>query len=409
MRRNYKYNVGDIISNKCGDKYEIIEQTKGKRGESAYICKCSDGHVFKKLQTKLHTTCPYCCNRIIERGVNDISTLNKSMFDMLADKDFGYTHCETSQDRTDWICPNCHTKIYNRKPYDVLHFGLKCPSCYDGISYGEKFISNLLNESGVDFIYQLTSKKADWCGNFKYDFYLPSHKCIIEVMGLQHYQDTSWGKYIDTHNNDVAKKKLALQHVDEYIELDVRKSDLLYIKDSILNSDLCQIIHLDSSTLKWEDIHKKSLSSIILEISRMYNEKTKDIHELAEKYQIASGTVVAYLNKARELGLCDYDGIKKRDDNLLRNHENNSDRCSNPVRCIQDGRLYKNATVLENESERIYGKKIDRRNVWAVCNGKQKTSHKLSFSYVTKAEFNNAKVSTPNLVYGDPFVKTESR
>lgn len=404
MKRNYKYVIGDVITNKYGEKFKILEQTIGKRGESAYTCKCYKGHIFNKLQTKIFTSCPYCTNRIVESGINDILTTNKELFNMLVDENWGYTHCETSQEKTDWKCPTCYNIIHNKSPYLVKKRGLCCPNCSDGISYGEKFISNLLNTIGIKFIYQLSSKDMDWCEKYKYDFYIPSVDCIIEVMGLQHYQDCSWCTYDDVYKNDLLKKNLALDNVAHYIELDVRYSTLNYIKQSILRSELDDILSLYKYYIPWNNIHRKSLSSILNIVVDKYNNVTKDINELSQILGFANNTIVKYLNNANILGLCDYNAEFKKVETLKKNHSMNSERGSKPIICINDKNVFKNAKIIEHISNKLYGKYLDSRNISAVCHGRQKTIKGLVFQFIPRSEFNRIKTETPNKAFGDFFL-----
>lgn len=407
MVRNYKYAIGEKVKNKYGDYFEILQQTTDNRGASSYICKCNKNHIFHKRQTKIYTSCPYCTNRIIEKGINDISTTNPKLFDMLIEKDFGYSHCETSQEKTDWKCPTCNNIIHNRTPYSILEKGLCCPSCSDGISYGEKFIYNLLHGIGVDFIYQLSSKKMVWCGRYKYDFYIPYVDCIIEVMGLQHYEDCSWSTYDEVHKNDLLKKRLALNNVKHYVELDVRYSNLNYIKQSILRSNLDGILELYLYHIPWKKIHKKSLSSILYTIVDKYNNVTKNIDDLSDITRFSNGTIVRYLKNANELGLCEYNAKNKKLDVLNKNHSMNSETCSKPIMCLDDGNVFKSASMLSNISKQMYGKTLNNKNVSAVCHGIQKTCMGLKFRFISKEEFNKIKQKTPEKAFGDFFISVE--
>lgn len=403
MKRNYKYCIGEKVKNKYGDYFEILQQTTDNRGGSAYICKCNKNHIFFKRQTKIYTSCPYCTNRIIEKGVNDISTTNYELFNMLIDKDFEYSHCETSQEKTDWKCSTCNNIIHNRTPYSILERGLCCPSCSDGISYGEKFIYNLLNEIGVDFVYQLSSKKVDWCDKYKYDFYIPCVDCIIEVMGLQHYKDCSWSTYEETHKNDLFKKKLALNNVKYYIELDARYSNLNYIKQSILRSKLDDILSLFLYHISWKKIHKKSLSSILDTIVDKYNNVTKDINDLSDMTGLSNVTIVRYLKNANELRLCDYDTKNKKIDTLNKNHSMNSERYSKPVMCLNDGNVFRNAKIAQSISDELYNKHLDSRNISTVCHGKEKATKGFRFKFIPRSEFNRIKEEIPEKAFGDYF------
>jgi DNA-directed RNA polymerase subunit RPC12/RpoP len=407
MKRNYKYNIGDKVFCNDGVSYNLIlEQTKGKRGQSAYICQCQNGHVYNKLQEKIHGRCPYCLNMIIERGINDISTTNPEMFSMLVDKNFGYTHCDTSQENTNFKCPTCK-RIINTRPYSVKYKGLSCPNCSDGISYGEKFIANLLDELGINYITQYSVKTAKWCGKFRYDFYLPQKDTIIEVMGIQHYQDTPFGTYEDIHKNDLEKEKLARNYVSNYIVVDARYSTMKYLKQSILRGDVYDVLELWNSAIyiPWKKIHYKSTTSLFKSIIDYYNNQTKDLNKIVEKFHVARGTVVRYLNNATELGLCDYNGETILKQTLIDNHKRNTERCSKPVMCIDDGNVFKSATYCQEISDEVYG--VHLNNVIPTCKGKQKSCKKKHFKYITRTEFNNIKINNPERAYGDLFENLE--
>ena len=104
MAKLYKYDIDDKIQCKDGSYYTIIDKTVGNRNESAYICKCSNGHTIKKMQTSIDNRCSYCLNYIVEKGINDISTTNKEMFEMIKDKEFAYTHHDNTREKTEFIC-----------------------------------------------------------------------------------------------------------------------------------------------------------------------------------------------------------------------------------------------------------------------------------------------------------------
>lgn len=403
MRRNYKYNIGDIVKSKTGN-HKIIDKTIEKDGTSSYICICNNDHQYIKRQTKINTGCPYCSNRIIEHGINDISTTNNEMFSMLVDKSFGYNHCETSQEKTLFNCPICNNTVFTT-PYLVKTRGLKCPKCSDGFSYGEKFIMNLLTVIDIPYIYQYSSKNQLWCGKYKYDFYIPSKDCIIEVNGLQHYKDCTWSNYEEVHKNDTLKKSLAKDYVRYYINLDVRESNLIYIKQSILRSNLDDILelYLYDDIISWKQIHEKSLSPIIIKIIEKYNSITKDVSTLSNLLNVSSPTIVKYLKEASFLKLCDYNPKEVYNSTLKFNHSNNSNRCSKPIICLEDDRVYKNAKILEENSKSIYGEFIDKRNISAVCNKKQKTTKGHIFKFITKKEFNKIKDESPELACGEKF------
>lgn len=408
MKRNYKYNIGDVIECKDGSHNLIIDKTMGKQGESAYICNCDKGHTYMKAQTRITTRCPYCIKFVVEKGVNDISVTNKEMFSMIKDKDFAYTHHDNSKEYTEFICPICKN-IVVRSPYIIKKFGFRCPHCSIGYSYGEKFFINFLDMMNIEHITQYSSKDAKWCKKYRYDFYLKKYDCIIEVHGMQHYKDTTWSSYDEIHKNDLDKKDLAQKHVKYYIVIDARKSESDYIKQSILSSELNQLLSLSSYNTDafWKEIHSKSIIPFIKEIAEKYNNYSKDVSELSELFHFSKPTIRYYLKEASLLNLCDYDPNYNIEKTLKDNHANNSERDSKPLKCLEDSRVFRNARVLQNISIDLYNTNLDFRAISMACNGKLKSYKNLHFSFISRNEFNRTKDNDPDLAFGDKFIKLE--
>ena len=402
MKRNYKYNIGDKIQCKDGSYNTIIEKTKGNRGVSAYFCSCEKGHTFKKDQSRIDTICPYCINFKVEKGMNDISTTNKKMFSIIKDKQFCYTHHDGSDVCTEFICPICGFSVI-KSPRYVKKYGLRCPVCSDGYSYGEKFFINLLNTINIKFITQYSSKNAKWCGKYKYDFYLIDYDCIIEVNGEQHYKTTHWNTFENEHVNDEVKKELAQKYVKNYVVIDARKSELNYIKNSIFNSKLKELLHLESHCINWEEIQKNTLIPIIKPIVEKYNNYSKNISELSKIFHLSNPTIVKYLKAASLLNLCDYNPEDKKKQVLLKNHSMNSEKGSKPIICLEDNRVFRNARILQEFSNELYKVNLDFRTISLVCNGKKKSYKGHTFKFITREEFNNIKDINPNMAFGDKF------
>lgn len=89
-----------------------------------------------------------------------------------------------------YICNDCG---HMGKAYIQEMDTKKCPKCGDGISYGEKFMYAILLDSGYDFetqhVFSWSNGKRNGNGRKKYDFYIPSKECIIEMHGVQHYPE----------------------------------------------------------------------------------------------------------------------------------------------------------------------------------------------------------------------------
>lgn len=97
--------------------------------------------------------------------------------------------------------------------YGVLH-GVGCPSCNE--SKGEKLIRSLLEKNNIKYIKEYTPKWENTL--YRYDFFLPEYKILIEFDGKQHFKEFSGTVFRTTSSladrmlNDKVKNKLALKN-----------------------------------------------------------------------------------------------------------------------------------------------------------------------------------------------------
>lgn len=177
-----------------------------------------------------------------------------------------YTFC--SEDRIATVCPDCGRKRLNDISVKdlVKNHSINCP-CSDKISYPEKVMYFLLEQLGVDFIFQLTYSVMSWCGEYKYDFFfeIDGAKYIIETHGLQHYEGQKRGRSLKREQeNDINKKKRALANgikTQNYIVIDCRLSQLQFIRKSIETSELNKVFNF--SQIDWEKIQINACSSLV--------------------------------------------------------------------------------------------------------------------------------------------------
>ena len=78
---------------------------------------------------------------------------------------------------------------------------------------------SVLDQLSVNYTYQLSKKKLEWCGSFIYDFYLEVNgkNIIIETNGRQHYEENGLHKlgnytFAEQQENDYTKRQLALSN-----------------------------------------------------------------------------------------------------------------------------------------------------------------------------------------------------
>ena len=214
----------DFIRRMEIDRPDIIVLGDYINSKTPIKCKCKKcGYTWYPYPNNIlyNHHCPVCSNKIIVKGINDLWTTNSDIAKLLANPEDGYKYSFGSEEKLNWICPQCKSIIYNKSLNMVVHDGLSCPHCSDGISYPEKFMYNVLNQLNVDFIFQYSYKNAKWCKginyNIRYDFYIQSFNCIIETHGLQHYEERDTSSiYCNTlqkeQENDEFKKALAIKN-----------------------------------------------------------------------------------------------------------------------------------------------------------------------------------------------------
>ena len=246
--------------------------------------------------------CGCCAGTKVIVGINDISTTLPWAVPYIDDINYVYKHTKTSMKKTDMTCPTCGFK----KKISVAHLYFQsfgCPYCSDGFSYPEKFFLNVIEQVGIQFKYQLNKSDFAWCDKYRYDFYLPEYNCIIETNGAQHYAD-GWKKIDLQRKINKKKKELALQNgIEYYIELNCSESDKEYIRQSLIKSN----IPFDISNVDFDKADLAAQKNVLITVCETYkNMPNMTLINIANQYHIHLGTVVRYLKKGRELGLCEY-------------------------------------------------------------------------------------------------------
>ncbi len=189
--------------------------------------------------------CPCCNGGHCIQGYNDIATTNFEMFQLLKNKNDAYNHTEQSNIPLEFICPYCNNEI-KISPATIYRRGLSCRICGDGISTPNKFIEQILLQSNINYYPEYI---FTWSKGKRYDFYIPEYNTIIEVMGIQHYQESRFGNGSRTlkeeQENDLLKENLALNNgIKYYFKLDCKSSDFKYMKKSFIKSNLPNLLHI---------------------------------------------------------------------------------------------------------------------------------------------------------------------
>lgn len=279
----------------------MLEEYKG-----AHInikCQCKDKHIFSTTPDILlrGVGCPICSNRRIIRGINDIATTHPYLIKYFKNVCDAYTHASQSNKKVYVVCPDCGKEKYI-SVQTLSTYGIGC-DCRDGNSYPNKFICGFLNQ--LNIVYK-TEVKFEWSQNKRYDMYIPSLSTIIENHGLQHYEDSfniSSISLKQQQDNDELKRKIALENgIKNYISLDCRKSELEYIKKSILgNSLLVELI--GEQVIDWRGCGEFASSNLCKTVCQLWNDGVSR-KEISKNMQLCNDTVLKYLKQGNSNGWC---------------------------------------------------------------------------------------------------------
>lgn len=391
---DFKYEVGDIVNGLLiiDREYRTIKGVKRKYYK--YRCTCKNEDWIREGHLNQGQGCNVCCHnpQKIVLGINTIWDKARWMCDLgvLEEDAKKYTPC--SGKKIEVICPYCGRK----KKCTISHIhdthSIGC-ICGDGVSYPEKFIYSLLEQLNVKFEMQFSN--FNWINNIRYDFYIPSVDLILEVHGGQHGKFIAKDELIfvkrtksftmsdrDDIKIDAEKCWLAYDNgIENYIQLDCNYSDMEYIKNSVLNSELVKMF--DLSNIDWEECYKFACSNLVKEVCDYWHEHrevngenitTKDIGEV---FGLSSTTTIRkYLKQGTKLGWCSYDSEKEKS----RNGKINGKASGKSVYCIELSDIFPNGFSSGREAERRLkdlGIKVNQRHISSVCNSKRKTHGQL--------------------------------
>ena len=266
-------------------------------------------------------------------------------------------------------CGSVHKDV-NESKLGMYGRVYKCRVCNDGVPYPEKLLHNILKQLNVEFKAQ---KKFKWSENKVYDFYIPSpYNIIIETHGEQHYKDKSgWNiKYKDQKKNDEIKKGLAISNnIEHYIEIDCRKSELDFIKENILNSKVSELF--DLSNIDWMECNNNATSSLAKVACDLWNSGIRNTPTIAEMIGKTKQSVITYLKRFAEIGLCDYNPKEEQ----RKGNKATELKRRKPIICTDNGIVFDSACKCSEVSEEIFGVKLTQTCISAVIRG-ERNHHK---------------------------------
>ena len=292
--------------------------------------------------------CPECIGRKVTKK-NCLWAKRPDIARLLLDKNDGYKYKKGSNVKVCWKCEKCGFIVRDKAINDVTQSGFSCPRCRDGVSYPNKVIMFLLEQLNVDFIRE---KSFRWSNKKRYDFYIPSKNCIIEVHGGGHYFHGFESYHSQTleevQKNDLYKENIAKENnIELYIVINASLSEIEFIKKNVLCSKLPEILKFPNE-IDWDLIHKNALDSNVVIACDLYNKRIYCRYEIAKILGVTERAIRDYLKKGAISDLCKY----PEDAYRIRRNKGNMKTSGNPrIVCTTT----KKAFLKQTEAMRYYG------------------------------------------------------
>lgn len=323
----FKYEIGQIFKDKKRDivitdreyRPKKITKANGKIFTSNYRyykyncnkCGWTEGWMVES-SLKSGTGCSCCNGKTVVEHINSIWATDKWMcekFSISEEDAKNYTRC--SNKKVEVICPDCG-KIKDMTILSIYREKSIACICKDGATYPERLMMSVLRQLNIEFKTQVSKTAFDWIGDRKYDFYIPTFNMIIETHGLQHYEQTrrkGARTLAEEQANDRYKYDLSINNnISKYIVIDCRYSEMKWIKENILKSELSKMFDLNK--IDWSKCEKFALPNLIKEVCDYWNNRGEweSAIDLARIFNLNKETIRRYLKKGTELGWCFYNG-----------------------------------------------------------------------------------------------------
>jgi very-short-patch-repair endonuclease len=222
----------DLSRIKCKSltKEEFIEKARNVHGDKYDYSKVE----YKNYTTKVCIICPehgefwqkpnnhlsgYGCKKCANKMLSQTKRSSKEEFIEKARKvhndkyDYSKVDYINGKTKVCIICPK-HGEFWQTPNKHLCGEG--CPGCKE--TKLEKEVRMLLEEHGINFVYDKTQK---WLPKQRLDFYLPDYNTAIECQGIQHFEpvdftssgyDEAVKTFLKTKKSDLLKKKRCVEN-----------------------------------------------------------------------------------------------------------------------------------------------------------------------------------------------------
>ena len=307
----------EAIVKKKNPRIKIIGEYKSIKDDVKCKCDVCGGIYDMRAGSVIRgDNCQYCTSKKVLIGFNDIMTTAPWMAEFFADKNDALKYTRGSHERIKLKCPDCGEEkdgtiksLYNN--------GFRCDRCSDKISYPNKFARAMLEQlpvSNLNYEY-----KPRWADYKIYDNYFEvnNKKYVLEMDGEFHYSDRGYDNRTveEAIEVDKLKDRMCEEHDINMIRIESRKSDMDYLSNNILNSELSRIF--DLSNINWKYCATQATKNIHKEICTYYEENKYKYSskEIANHFHIHIATFYNIRKRGVEYGWCTH---SKEEESILR-------------------------------------------------------------------------------------------
>lgn len=304
----------------------------------------------------------------------------------LADKKDAYKYSYQSNKKVKLKCPFCG-KESEQYLNNIYKRGFYCECFSDGISLPNKLMINILNQLHIDYKREVGKSVFPWIGEYYYDFYFntDSEKNILLEMDGRYHDEK------DCIQRDTIKNQLARDNGFKLIRIDCRyRGDpIKYIQSNILNSELKDILSLDS--VDWDKCKNVYKNQVMLQACELWETTLCTISDIAFRLKMDSRTIAKYLKRGVMLGLCPSYSYS----------EAQSRSSSRQIAIMDDNKISRvffnskeAAEILQNEMKI----KFTAKGISNCAYGYNKTYRDLIFKHITREEYEQYKMIKNNEV-----------
>lgn len=303
--------IKELIKQK-GYEIEFINGTPKYQTDKVTV-KCNKCGSFEERNylELMRSPCSYCgASPKKVNHTNSIRAKKPELVKFLKDEKDADKYTPGSNKKIMFKCPDCGTEKA-LCIYSVEKQGFGCSSCSDKISVSNKILFNLLTNNNINFE---NEKMFDWGSRHRYDFFLPEQNVIIELNGIQHYEERSGftrRSLKEQQDDDLFKKQMAKKNkIKTYLEIDCRDTSFENMEKKLF-FDLSKKLNLKLENFK--TAFEQSQKTILKPICEDWETGTFTVIELAKKYKFTVKSIRTTLKKGTILGFCYYNGQEEMD------------------------------------------------------------------------------------------------